>query len=163
MVIIIEGLDGTGKTTISKELSKRYNFEYVKESYTDDCKEKEYRMVLLLHRLLDSKIYIYDRATLIDDFVYSFLNQTTSTLTEYKNVIKALLKKCILIHLQLDEKTRSERFNERGDQYITNDQINQIANNYKEFYSDLDDVNYIDLTSDIDKDIENIMEVIKND
>ena len=47
MIVIIEGLDGVGKTTLSKRFAEKYDFEYIKESYTDDCKEKEKRIIEL--------------------------------------------------------------------------------------------------------------------
>lgn len=163
MIVIIEGVDGVGKTTLCQQIVEKYNYEYIKESYTDDCKEKEHRITLMLQRLFLKKNYIYDRTTLIDDFVYSFLNQTESTLSEYFDIITNLLDRCQIIHLYLDEKIRSKRLNERGDQYITNDQIEQIAENYERFYNYLDNVQYVELSGNLEKDVEKVMEVINNE
>lgn len=114
-----------------------------------------------MERLLDDENYIYDRATLIDDFVYSFLNKERSTLLNYFDIIILLLSKCKIIHLKLDEKIRKQRFDQRGDQYITNNDIKKIAKEYKNFYLNLNNVLYFNLTDNLEKDVERLMEVIK--
>lgn len=163
MVVIIEGVDGVGKTTICQQIAANHDIKYIKESYTDDCKEKERRIVSMFERLISDKNYIYDRTTLIDDFVYSFLNKKESTLSDYFDIITALLSRCKIVHLYLDDKIREQRFNERGDQYITNKDIEQIAENYERFYNYLDNVQFVELTGDLQKDVKKIMEVIIND
>lgn len=163
MIVIIEGLDGCGKTTICQKITEQYNFEYIKESYTNVYKEKELRVVNMLIRLInEDKDYIYDRTTLIDDFVYDFLNVTESPLQKYFDIIIQILQKCKIIHLELDEAERQKRFNERGDQYITNKDIEQIDKNYRQFYKNLDNVQHITLTGDLDEDVKQIMEVIND-
>jgi len=135
----------------------------VKESYTDDVHEKENRITNMFVRLLSHANFIYDRTTLIDDFVYSFLNKTESTLTEYFDIIQVLLSHCKIIHLTIDEQTRKQRLEQRGDQYITNDMIEQIKNGYDNFYNKLLKPHYLyQLTNNIDLDVKTIMEVIND-
>lgn len=163
MIVIIEGLDGVGKTTIAKRFAEKYDFEYVKESYTDNCKEKEQRIVRMLDRLLKERDYIYDRTTLIDDFVYSFLNKQRSTLEEYFETIASILQKCKICHLQVqDENILKERLEKRGDQFVGIDDLKQIGFNYREFYccAGLEVCN-VHLTGDIEKDVERIKMLIK--
>ena len=163
MIVIIEGLDGVGKTTLSEQIADKYNFKYIKESYTNNCEVKECRMIDMLTRLTESKNYIYDRTTLIDDFVYSFLNETRSSLLNYFEIIIKILSKCKIIHLELNENIRKERFNKRGDQYVTNNDIKKIDKEYKNFYQNLNNVQYVSLTGNLEKDIEKVMEVIDYD
>ena len=163
MIVIVEGLDGCGKTTLCKRFAEKYDFEYIKESYTDDCKEKEGRMIKMLERLTDGKNYIYDRTTLIDDFVYGFLNKQPSTLTKYKNIVLSILSQCHIFHLVLDEETRRQRFEQRGDAYITNEMIAHIAAYYGVFYADLPNVHFFELQPDNEQNVKKIMEEINND
>lgn len=164
MIVIIEGLDCCGKSTLSKRFAEKYNFEYVKESYTNDNEEKLNRIKRMFDRLIDSnKNYIYDRTTLIDDFVYDFLNKQKSVLSEHLNLILSLLSECKIVHLVLDEQIREQRFNERGDEYVSNDMIDQIRENYFEFYTNIKNVKICELTNNIEQDVDKIMEVIKND
>lgn len=163
MIVIIEGLDGVGKTTIAKRFSEKYNFQYIKESYTDDHKEKEKRVNDLVQRLQSNENYIYDRTTLIDDFVYSFLNKSESTLLQYKKTIIESLSQCRICHLTIDESVRKQRFEQRGDEFVTNDMMKQIAKNYYDFYSQINNVIIVYLTGDIEQDVDNLREVIIND
>lgn len=163
MVVIVEGLDGVGKTTLCKQIVEKYNFEYIKESHTDDDKIKQDRLIQVVERLFDNHIYIYDRSTLIDDFVYQFLNEKPSSLIQYQKLIMSVLSHCCICHLIIDESIRKQRFNQRGDQYVTNDMIAAIAVAYGIFYADLPNVHFIELDLDNNKNVEKIMEVIKND
>lgn len=162
MVIIIEGLDGVGKTTIAKKIAEKYNYEYIKESYTDDCKQKEKRVVEMLQRVLSGNNYIYDRTTLIDDFVYSALNKKESTLVDYIDIIDDILSRCKIFYLVIDEAVRKKRFENRGDEYITNDMIDQLRSNYENFFNEkkFNPVLYL-LGEDSERDADGIMEVVK--
>lgn len=164
MIVIIEGIDGVGKTTIAEEIAVRKNFKYIKESYTKSYEEKECRMIDMLTRLTQQKDYIYDRTTLIDDFVYSFLNSNEQSLDKYFDIISAILSKCKIVHLQIDEKIRKKRFEQRGDQYIKNKDIKKIAKNYDDFYCKLNtQINFVQLTGNLNKDVKKVLEVIEND
>ena len=164
MILIVEGLDGCGKTTICEEIAERYGFKYIKESYTDNCEEKENRMINMLTRLTEGpKNYIYDRTTLIDDFVYGFLNERPSTLTKYFDTIITLLSKCKIVHLEIDENIRKERLEKRGDDYITNEDTTKIQTGYDAFYYHLNNVEHVRLSGNLKEDIKNIMEVIDYD
>lgn len=164
MVVIVEGLDGIGKTTICKELcDQEPMFTYVKESYTPDNKEKENRIQLMLQRILDSKSYLYDRTTLIDDFVYNFLNETESSLSKYTDIIVSLLSHCRIFHLRLDEQIRRQRFEQRGDQYITNDMMDNVAAAYSKFYQQLENVEFVDLSGVLSKDVKKLVRRINDD
>lgn len=163
MIVIIEGLDAVGKTTICKKIAEQYDFQYIKESYTDSNEEKLKRMTDMFQRLTENKNYIYDRTTLIDDFVYGFLNKQQSCLAEYYDIILRILSHCTIIHLQLDEQTQKERLKTRGDEYINEQNVDQIDKNYRKVYEDIYGVMYITLTTDLKKDVQKIMEVIENE
>lgn len=162
MIVIIEGLDGVGKTTISKELCKRYNYIYIKESFTNDTNEKYQRIVNMLKKLGDDKIYIYDRSTIIDNKIYSFLNDKNDDFEISQDVENMILDNCKIIHLILEENKRKERFLSRGDKYITNDLISKISQNYIDFYKQRSNFIYLlPLVDDIEENINKIIKIIK--
>ena len=162
MILIVEGLDGVGKTTLSKRFAEKYNFEYIHESYVDDPIEKENRYYKFLKRLNSGKNYIYDRITIIDDFVYEFLNIEKSSLHLFeKGITKALNDTCI-IHLELDEEVRKQRFEKRGDEFVTNDMMTLIKTNYENFYKKIpESVNYLKLTGNQNEDVKQMMNILK--
>ena len=117
----------------------------------------------MLTRLMSGINFIYDRTTLIDDFVYSFLNESESTLSKYFDIIKALLAQCKIVHLIIDEPTRQQRLEQRGDKYITNDMISKIREQYSNFYDKLDKPCFVyQLTNNIDLDVKTVMEEIND-
>ena len=163
MVIIVEGLDGVGKTTICKELCNQLPLIYIKESYTSDNLEKEKRIRLMLERIMESDTYLYDRTTLIDDFVYNFLNETKSSLSDYLDVILSILSHCRIFHLCLDEQKRQERFDERGDEYVTKDMMENVRQAYLQFYRKLPNVEMFNLTGVLSRDTKKLVRRINND
>lgn len=163
MIVVVEGLDGVGKTTISKLLAETLDCPYIHESYTDDCNEKEQRVLIFKGRLNSKNLFIYDRTTLIDDFVYNFLNQKQSSLIDKKDQILGLLSKCKIFHLEIDENVRRQRFEQRGDDYITDRMIQTIKKQYEEFYSQLDNVEYVQLELDNKENVKQLVRRIQND
>lgn len=162
MIVIVEGLDGVGKTTICKLFSEQTGFRYVHESYTDNSDVKEERYYTFLKRLNSDQNYIYDRITIIDDFVYSFLNKTRSTLTVYERGIVKALQQAKIFHFELDEQTRIQRFIERGDEFVTNDMMDQIAENYEQFYKKIPGkVIYFTLSEDNEQNVKQMRRRLK--
>ena len=164
MVTIIEGLDGVGKTTICKGVcEKEPSLIYVKESYTGNNEEKEQRVKLMLERIMSDEHFLYDRTTLIDDFVYNFLNQSQSSLFKYYDIILVLLAHCQILHLSIDEEVRKQRFDQRGDEYVNDDSIKIVADAYDNFYQNLANVEHINLSGVLSKDVKKLVRRIKND
>lgn len=164
MVIIIEGLDGVGKTTTArgfvdklKELYCDRKFYYVHESHSDDNEFKLIRKKTLRRLINSEDMFVYDRITCIDDFVYGFLNKVPSCLKYHKDEILDMLKECVIIHLTLDKEEHQKRFFDRGDEFINWSDMEKIENNYKEFYKDLNNVNYFELTLDNEKNIDELI------
>ena len=157
MIVIFEGLDGCGKTTLAKLFAEKTGYKYIHESYTDDCEEKEKRLFEFEGKLIREENVIFDRSTLIDDFVYGFLNKKQSSLIEKRQFIISLLKQCKIFHLRLDEELRKERFEKRGDEFVTNDMMNRIRGEYLRFYEYLPNVEYIDLSNDNEENIDKIL------
>lgn len=163
MIVIIEGLDGVGKTTIANKLADKLHWLYVHEGFTDDKNLKMHRVKLLFSRLMNNVDCIYDRTSLIDDFVYEFLNKSETPFKKHEALIKLLLTDCTIFHLEIDEQIRQKRFNKRGDEYITNDMIQAIDKQYKKFYKNIKNVKYIKLSGDLNKDVNKLLEEIENE
>ena len=142
-------------------ITNKNEYYTIKESYTNDNTEKEKRIQLMFERIFSKDKYLYDRTTLIDDFVYNFLNESESSLKDYFEIIIVLLSKCQIFHLCLDEKVRRERFEERGDQYITNDMMKDVAEAYQKFYANLNNVEMINLSGVLSKDVKKLVRRIK--
>lgn len=162
MIVIIEGLDGVGKSTIMNRLinDTKVPFISIHEGYPGEepgIRLERFRQ--LKDNLSFNGLVCYDRCTCIDDFVYNILNKTTSELTNHLDEIKQVLKKCLIVHLELDKDVHLSRFNSRGDEFIKSSQFDDLNSSYDQFYKDLD-LYRVKLTGDLDRDVKVIEAII---
>jgi len=132
MVVILAGCDGTGKSTCFDKLRKSMNANFIKESYTNDDLVKFVRIQYTSAIARESDLTIYDRATILDDIVYSqvMANRYPSWLPEqgtrdYNQLIYTL-DNCLIVYFNLDDAELQRRLDQRGDEYITPNQVNKI-------------------------------------
>lgn len=120
MVILLEGVDGTGKSTLMQYLKSvlKESAVFIKESYTPDVLEKQARLQQL-DRYADNKdtLFIYDRATAIDEFVYNPIIANEEPQLDYEEA-RAILQKCFIIYLTCQTDVLLRRLEGRGDEYI---------------------------------------------
>lgn len=163
MIIIVEGLDGVGKTTFCNKFVDEFDWEYVKGTMPRNFDEKIEVLKKLLEQVASEENYIYDRIPLIDDFVYHFLDGATSDLDEIFPIIKLVLSKCLIIHLTVPENVRKQRFDSRGDEYVLNEQMPMIMDNYLQFYSKLEcPIILYPLSDNLDNDIIKINKIVES-
>ncbi len=147
MVIILEGLDGAGKTTVVDLLKGMlvHKAVYVKE--TNPGPDVQARIQSLAHlksRVESKTLYIYDRCTCIDDWIYepvmakkaSIFQANCSIFEEINN----LLHKCLIIHINVKPEEAMDRLQIRGDEYLAEEpqrmleQLKALQAAYAEFY-----------------------------
>ena len=150
MIVIFEGPDGVGKSTMCERLSRVLDsgsvgvgITYHKESKPGkSIAERLKRVQLFEERLYDKDLHIYDRATIIDDFIYEPLFDNIVSLFTCSNFlmfwIKEMLQKVLIIHLYASLDVLQERLNSRGDEYVTSDDLIRIVQLYTMGYEQLD-------------------------
>lgn len=142
-MIIIEGPDCSGKTTLAKSIQSAYNVPFyhlglppVGTRHWDIVREA------LLNNSLSS---VYDRM-IIGSNVFGEVkpdehNKNSVTITEMSRWLKVVQKLgATLILAMADDDTLLERFRKRGDDYINEDELLHSAQVYRNvFYSILAD------------------------
>ena len=151
MLYILTGVDGAGKSTCF-EVLKRYlgnKAIFVKESYTPSVEDRIERIYRALNLAESDKVVIYDRASVIDDFVYEPILQkkpsayeTVATSEDY-DILLEVLRKAKIIHFTCDDEVLKERLEERGDEYISFSDVKAIKKGYAEFFSKNDIEPYV--------------------
>ena len=139
MVYIIVGCDCTGKSTafnLLKTMHESKNMVFIKESRTTDESAKFYR-VRRVANFAKSKInVVYDRATIIDDFVYNeIIDGRKSALP--KDEVRDILQDCKVIYFECADEELEARLNFRGDEFITLDKLRAIKARYEEVFEEL--------------------------
>lgn len=152
-IIVIEGSDCTGKTTLIEQLSSQLNFKIIKgssfehsqctnaelfEKFKDMTKE---RMVVFDRFIYSNEVY----AQLYDDF--AILND------EQRREIELVVSdRAVVIYLEADIQTLTNRIDVRGDDYVTVDKFQSIKDKYEESLSKIQHVKFIRIdTSNLSK------------
>lgn len=143
MIYIIEGVDGVGKTSVVDSLKTLLpkRFKFVKESATDSAFEKWDRVKRVEDFLKRGCDVVYDRSSLIDEFVYEPIiahKEPVFSSSEAVARIETILSLCTVIYLHCDKDVIIERTKERGDDYIDlNKDLDVIAAQYENVFSEL--------------------------
>lgn len=149
MIVVFEGLDGAGKTTLCDALKTVLNeviperaICFIKESNPgDSVAEKLERLKFFDHRLHSDVLFVYDRATIIDDFIYEpVFHEECSIFLQSPLIlswIKGLLQKALVIQVVAPMTTIKRRLKQRGDQYVTVEDLRMIREQYVEYYQRL--------------------------
>ncbi len=69
-MIIVEGMDNSGKTTLVEKLHKEYNLSVIKSSGPKDMSQLESAIYDSIERFKNGDIVIYDRHPIISEHVY---------------------------------------------------------------------------------------------
>lgn len=119
MNIIIEGYDGTGKSTLAKKLAKKLGLKYQHQS--------EPKTYLEYIKDLSKDNTIFDRFFL-GQFVYNTEDERKLTLDELKKLVKEINSNTIFIYVNTDPQTVFNRLLKRGE-------FKSLAS-WSEFYKD---------------------------
>lgn len=132
MKLIIIGPDGSGKTTLAKRLAYTISAKYVKCTYRE--KDKISRAIELLH---SPENILFDRFYYPDHLIFSQVQNEMFNPGEIFRWMKfeeyALDTDTVIILLDAPIELLKERLYQRGDEYITPEQLEQISKNYKVF------------------------------
>lgn len=129
MNVIFVGPDGSGKTTIAKDVAELMGFKYHKCSHVEDDKPQ------LAKDLLQSQInVVYDRFYWPDDVVYSTLKgieHSPEYWEKFKDVMFLLEEhNTLYIYVDASEEELINRSQNWADDYVTTDMLKQIKKEY---------------------------------
>lgn len=131
MVFLIEGIDGCGKTTAIENLKKMFpDIVFIKESYPgDSVEERAVRLERLQVHVNMPAVFIYDRCTALDDFIYEPVIANKDSMLDW-NRVAPLLAECKIIYLDCDLNVVKERLEQRGDQYVNTCMLDTVLTEY---------------------------------
>lgn len=137
MNIILEGTDGTFKTTIANKLSQKLDFPIEKGSDFESATGTQEQLFNFFSSRIDGRSKILDR------YIYSNLSYTqvypeyTRINDEQKTILENKIRNSsIIIYLTASVDTIVSRIEERGDEYVTTDKIEPIIKSYNKVISE---------------------------
>ena len=139
MNVIFVGPDGSGKTTLSKQVAARMGFEYHK------CDYRQQDRPTLAQTLLDEQIdIVYDRFYWPDDLLYGVLKESghpEEYVEQYHTVLQKLSERnTLFIYVTCDLDELKQRSTQWADNYVHTDELEQLLDLYQQWYRKLDKV-----------------------
>lgn len=120
MIIIIEGPDGSGKTTLANKLSKQTGYPVVHRSAPKSDEEKAAMMNMYKQAIKESKNIIFDRCW-YSEMAYGPIMRDTSVISfpEMYELEKQLAKRgALIIYCTDTPEVLWRRATQRGEDYI---------------------------------------------
>lgn len=120
MIIIIEGPDGSGKTTLAEKLSKQTGYPVVHHSYPKTDEEKRMMLSYYLDTIETGKNMIIDRCW-YSEMVYGEAIRGSSAISfpeMYLLETKLAKHGALIIHCTDKPKTLWRRATKRGEDYV---------------------------------------------
>ena len=136
MLVIVEGPDGSGKTTVINELCKHYNFKKVFGIHKDSpLQHKLWKEILRAHSNGDV-YYIMDRCFL-SDWVYRMVMNDGEPYMTLSNIV-SLLEITDVTYVFCNTKNAYNNAINRGEDYVTDEQTHErVTNSYNFVYDTL--------------------------
>lgn len=133
MIIIIEGPDGSGKTTLAEKISKQTKYPIVHRSQPKTEEEKKLMMAEYLHTIRTGDNMIFDRCW-YSEMAYGPVMRDSSVISYHEMYeLEEMLAKtgAIIIYATGTKTALWERCQSRGEDYITSqDDFNAICDNF---------------------------------
>lgn len=167
MIIIIDGVDLSGKTTAIEKIAKHFNSGFtIKNNYKPrklvDSDRIYFQYWTILKTLRDE--FSSDRLIILDRFfpsqaVYSILRGKDEMFSKDITALDNFCKNMDIIYIYLNTplSVLEERYDKRGDEHITKNQLKELYNRYQIFFKHTQMKKIM-----IDTRIENWLEEVEN-
>jgi thymidylate kinase len=145
VVMIVEGVDLSGKTTAIERIAKHYNSGFIlkntyKPKQVDSLIYEQYWKILDLVKNLGVN-YRKDNLIILDRFfpsqaVYSVLRGSDDLSCAKINILDnyCVRNKMVFVYLDTSLKDLKKRYKERGDEHIKITQLEVLKERYDQFY-----------------------------
>lgn len=136
--ITLDGVDCSGKSTLAKQLSKKYGFEIVQGSSFEIASKGQQEMFEYMKNLFTRENVIIDR-THYSNIVYGTLFDKILLSKEQSDQLTSLLNKDTMNFFLLpSENFVKQNLLDRGDEYINLSDVNNIIVFYEKIYEKIE-------------------------
>lgn len=139
MIILFEGVDKTGKTTISTKLAEAMGFQYRKHSTMKSSVDAMQAAQKVLSDITTHKTYVFDRFYFPCDLIYGPIvgnyQHSPFIMSMYKGMVVPIMLEhdVIFVHCTASDEALAERFIRDEEEYASVGQIQAIASEYRSF------------------------------
>lgn len=139
MIFLFEGVDKTGKTTLSTMFAEKMGFQYRKHSTMKSSVDAALAAQKVLVDLTTHKNYVFDRFYFPSDLIYGPIvggyQHSWFIMALYKGMIVPTMLEydVVFIHCTASDEVLAERFIRDEEEYASVGQIQAIASEYRSF------------------------------
>ncbi|AQS44187.1 AAA family ATPase [Bacillus velezensis] len=137
-MIILEGTDCCYKSTVAEKLSKELGYPVIKGSSFELAKSGNEKLFEHFNKLADEDNVIIDRY-IYSNLAYAKKFKDYSILTEEQQraIEEKIRDKAKVIYLHADPKVIKQRLRDRGDEYITERDIEPVLELYNQVIDEM--------------------------
>ena len=166
MIVIVTGCDATGKTTLIERLAEELDYIVLRgSSFELTAGKSNEELFGTFNNIINVDNVIFDRFTYCN-YVYAPLYDDYSVLTEeqVRFIERELKGSAIVIHLTADTETIKNRFETRGEEYVSVDKIDTIKLGYNKVLAKAELPVYTYNTSVISTEsiVEDVLDLLNN-
>lgn len=134
-IIILEGCDAVGKSSIAEDLARITGFEIIKGSSFEISQLGEDGMFKYMMDLLDKKNIIIDRF-FWSNYVYGKLyDYPTMSIGQFARLANKAEANALTVYITANKEVIKRRMQKRGDDMIKADEVDSILSKYEEAIS----------------------------
>ena len=138
MIIVIEGPDGGGKSTLATKMAKQTGYKLIRMSYPKTEEEEKLMAGDYLQKLKSAKNIIFDRAWYSEMVYGPIKGRNPNNITYpmmYKLEEKITQSGGLLIHCTGPKSLLWKRASERGEDYINKHEFDKVYDGYLQLMS----------------------------
>ncbi|MCC9021726.1 AAA family ATPase [Bacillus nakamurai] len=137
-MIILEGADCCYKSTVADKLSKELGYPVIKGSSFELAKSGNEKLFEHFNKLADEDNVIIDRY-IYSNLVYArkFKDYSILTKEQQRAIEEKIRDKAKVIYLHADPKVIKQRLRDRGDEYITERDIEPVLELYNQVIDEM--------------------------
>lgn len=132
-LILVEGVDCAGKTSLINLLSNALSFHVVKGSSFEHSQCDNTELFSKFKEMTKERMVVFDRFIYSNE-VYAQLYDDFAILTDEqrREIENDISSRALLVYLEADIDVLTSRMNSRGDDYVTVDRLQIIKDKYEE-------------------------------
>lgn len=132
LFIVFEGADGSGKTSLAKEIAKTFKVGYTHNDKCYNYNDGLMKSYNYINELEEMDSCVIDRLVHTGEGIYAPIYRGYDGSNYFANLEEKMMEKfdMLIVYVQADDEVIEKRLEERGEDYINFEDIKKIKENY---------------------------------